>query len=174
MAWAKLSTILEPENLTAASMASIPSMVPLGQPKRPQRRRHCPTGRFPDQQLRRIAGPAPDLRSGPFSRTHSQSSVDRRRRRQDHSQFVQQNSQLLISLLFLDFDLYEPTKVALEQMVPRMPKGAVLAFDELDNPIWPGETQACSNFAGGAPANPARGMGSLHWLRRPGLKQVPS
>jgi hypothetical protein len=23
-----------------------------------------------------------------------------------------------------------------------MPKGAVLAFDELDNPIWPGETSA--------------------------------
>jgi hypothetical protein len=45
-------------------------------------------------------------------------------------------------LLFLDFDLYEPTKVALEQLVPRMPRGAVLAFDELDNPIWPGETKA--------------------------------
>jgi hypothetical protein len=23
-----------------------------------------------------------------------------------------------------------------------MPKGAILAFDELDNPIWPGETLA--------------------------------
>jgi hypothetical protein len=23
-----------------------------------------------------------------------------------------------------------------------MPKGAVIAFDELDNPIWPGETKA--------------------------------
>jgi hypothetical protein len=23
-----------------------------------------------------------------------------------------------------------------------MPKGAVLAFDELDNPLWPGETSA--------------------------------
>jgi hypothetical protein len=23
-----------------------------------------------------------------------------------------------------------------------MPKGAVVAFDELDNPIWPGETSA--------------------------------
>jgi len=26
--------------------------------------------------------------------------------------------------------------------VPRMPRGSVLAFDELDNPIWPGETKA--------------------------------
>lgn len=39
-------------------------------------------------------------------------------------------------------DLYEPTKLALEYFLPRMPKGAVLAFDELDNPMWPGETLA--------------------------------
>lgn len=49
---------------------------------------------------------------------------------------------LVVSLLFLDFDLYEPTRAALEHFVPRMPKGAVIAFDELDNPAWPGETQA--------------------------------
>ncbi|MGH9680293.1 MAG: class I SAM-dependent methyltransferase, partial [Candidatus Acidiferrales bacterium] len=56
--------------------------------------------------------------------------------------FLQQNNHTMVSLLFLDFDLYEPTKVALEQIVPRMPKGSILAFDELDNPIWPGETKA--------------------------------
>jgi len=44
--------------------------------------------------------------------------------------------------LYLDFDLYEPTKTALDVFLPRMPKGAVVAFDELDNPIWPGETRA--------------------------------
>jgi hypothetical protein len=48
----------------------------------------------------------------------------------------------VVSLLFLDFDLYEPTKVAIETFLPRMPKGAIIAFDELDNPIWPGETMA--------------------------------
>ena len=57
-------------------------------------------------------------------------------------QFVEQNPHLLVSLLYMDFDLYEPTKVALEHFLPRMPKGAVLAFDELDNPLWPGETLA--------------------------------
>jgi len=56
--------------------------------------------------------------------------------------FIKENPHLLVSLLFLDFDLYEPTKVALEHFVPRMPKGAVIAFDELDNPLWPGETLA--------------------------------
>lgn len=56
--------------------------------------------------------------------------------------FISDNPHLLVSLLFLDFDLYEPTKVAIEHFLPRMPKGAVLAFDELDNPLWPGETLA--------------------------------
>lgn len=56
--------------------------------------------------------------------------------------FVKENPHLLVSLLYLDFDLYEPTKVALEHFLPRMPKGAVVAFDELDNPLWPGETLA--------------------------------
>ncbi len=56
--------------------------------------------------------------------------------------FLEKNRHLVVSLLFLDLDLYEPTKCAIESFVPRMPKGAVIAFDELDNPIWPGETMA--------------------------------
>lgn len=61
-------------------------------------------------------------------------------------QFFEENPHVLVSLLFLDFDLYEPTKTALEWIVPRMPKGAVIAFDELDNPLWPGETQAMMEY----------------------------
>jgi hypothetical protein len=57
-------------------------------------------------------------------------------------EFVETNQHLLVSLLFLDLDLYEPTQVALRHFLPRMPKGAVVAFDELDNPLWPGETLA--------------------------------
>ena len=60
--------------------------------------------------------------------------------------FVEENPHLLVSLLFLDFDLYEPTMAALENLVPRMPKGAVIAFDELDNPLWPGETAAMLEY----------------------------
>jgi len=56
--------------------------------------------------------------------------------------FVQDNRHLVVSLLFLDMDLYDPTKIAIETFIPRMPKGAIIAFDELDNPIWPGETMA--------------------------------
>ena len=29
-----------------------------------------------------------------------------------------------------------------------MPRGAVIAFDELDNPMWPGETQALLDTMG--------------------------
>ena len=57
-------------------------------------------------------------------------------------EFLNNNKHLVVSLLFLDFDLFESTKVAIEIFLPRMPKGAIIAFDELDNPIWPGETQA--------------------------------
>jgi hypothetical protein len=57
-------------------------------------------------------------------------------------QYVQQNPHLVVSLLYLDADLYEPTKVALDHLVPRMPRGSVIAFDELNDPFWPGETQA--------------------------------
>ena len=60
--------------------------------------------------------------------------------------FVDEHRHLVVSLLFLDFDLYEGTKVALENFVPRMPKGAIIAFDELDNPLWPGETEAMVEF----------------------------
>jgi hypothetical protein len=56
--------------------------------------------------------------------------------------FVKSHPHLLVSLLFIDCDLYDPTRAALKAFVPRMPKGAIIAFDELDNPIWPGETLA--------------------------------
>lgn len=62
--------------------------------------------------------------------------------------FIQEHPHLVVSLLFLDFDLYEPTKAALDAFLPRMPKGAILAFDELDNPRWPGETVALLDSIG--------------------------
>jgi len=62
--------------------------------------------------------------------------------------FLKTHQHLMVSLLFMDFDLYEPTKAALTHFVPRMPKGSVIAFDELDNPIWPGETQALLDTIG--------------------------
>lgn len=56
--------------------------------------------------------------------------------------YLKKNSELLVSLLFLDFDIYQPTKVALDYFLPRMSKGGIIAFDQLNNPDWPGETLA--------------------------------
>ena len=56
--------------------------------------------------------------------------------------YIQENQHILIALLFLDFDLYEPTKVALRHLLPRMPKGGIIAFDEINNQFWQGETVA--------------------------------
>lgn len=56
--------------------------------------------------------------------------------------FLQDNPHIVVSLLYLDFDLHAPTRVALETFVARMPRGAVLAFDELNTRAYPGETIA--------------------------------
>jgi hypothetical protein len=52
------------------------------------------------------------------------------------------HKEILVSLLWLDFDIYEPTRVALKCFIPRMSKGSIIAFDELNHPLWPGETLA--------------------------------
>ena len=57
-------------------------------------------------------------------------------------QYIQENPHLLISLLYLDFDLYEPTRVALQYLLPRVVRGGIVAFDELNSRDFPGETVA--------------------------------
>jgi len=56
--------------------------------------------------------------------------------------YIEQNKHLVVSHLYLDFDLFEPTKEALQLFVPRMSKGSVIILDELNNERWPGETEA--------------------------------
>ena len=63
-------------------------------------------------------------------------------------QYLESNPQTIISLLYLDFDLYEPTKKALELFLPRMPKGAIVAFDEINCETFPGETIAMQEIIG--------------------------
>ncbi|RIJ89644.1 MAG: dTDP-6-deoxy-L-hexose 3-O-methyltransferase, partial [Candidatus Brocadia sp.] len=56
--------------------------------------------------------------------------------------YLKTNPHLVVSLLYLDFDIYEPTVVALRHLIPRIPKGGIIAFDELNHEVWPGETIA--------------------------------
>ncbi len=48
----------------------------------------------------------------------------------------------VIGLLHLDLDLYAPTKAVLQLALERMPKGAIVIFDEINHDDYPGETIA--------------------------------
>lgn len=56
--------------------------------------------------------------------------------------YLESNKHLLIALLYLDLDLYEPTRFVLERLIARVPKGGIIAFDELNHCSFPGETAA--------------------------------
>lgn len=57
-------------------------------------------------------------------------------------EYVKSHPELIVSLLYLDFDIYEPTKIALEYLLPLVPKGGVIGFDELNQKKWQGESIA--------------------------------
>lgn len=61
--------------------------------------------------------------------------------------YLKENPQTIISLAWFDFDIYTPTKKCLELIRPHLAKGAVLGFDELNDPKFPGETIALREFA---------------------------
>jgi hypothetical protein len=58
-------------------------------------------------------------------------------------EFLNENKHIIVSLLYLDLDIYEPTKTALKHFLPKMAKGSIVAFDELNWKFFPGETIAC-------------------------------
>ena len=60
--------------------------------------------------------------------------------------YEQKNPNELISLAYLDFDLYEPCKVALRYLSKHLSKGGIIAFDEGLSSTWPGEGKAMIDF----------------------------
>jgi len=56
--------------------------------------------------------------------------------------YLEDNPQTIVSMVFFDFDLYEPTKKCLQLIKPHLVKGSLLAFDELCTDNFPGETIA--------------------------------
>jgi Macrocin-O-methyltransferase (TylF) len=56
--------------------------------------------------------------------------------------FLDDNRHMVVSLLHIDVDIYAPTKCILENVLPRMPKGSVILFDEVNMKVFPGETIA--------------------------------
>jgi len=62
--------------------------------------------------------------------------------------YVSTHPHLVVSLLYLDVVIYEPTRTALEYFLPRMVKGSIIAFDELNAELYPGETIAVDEVIG--------------------------
>tara|TARA_B100000989_G_scaffold71526_2_gene50134 strand:+ start:493 stop:1257 length:765 start_codon:yes stop_codon:yes gene_type:complete len=58
-----------------------------------------------------------------------------------HDYFIK-NKESLIALAVFDLDLYKPTKQALTAVFPRLSKGSIIVFDELNHNAYPGETVA--------------------------------
>lgn len=149
MSWAKLSAMLEPENLTRRiygfdTFAGFPSV----------HEKDASRVAMPHEGALR-ADSYEELQSliAEYDRDRFLGHVDKVHLvRGDITQtvpaFVAEHPHLVVSLLFLDADLFEPTKVALQHFLPRMPRGAIVAFDELDNPQWPGETLAVLDHPG--------------------------
>ena len=56
--------------------------------------------------------------------------------------FMKENPYLVIALLYLDMDLYQPTKDTIRLLFDRIPKGGIICFDEINHQDYPGETIA--------------------------------
>ena len=62
--------------------------------------------------------------------------------------YLKRHPETLVSLAIFDFDIYKPTKAALEAIAPHLFKGSGLVFDELCDDIFPGETVALRETLG--------------------------
>lgn len=149
MSWAKLSAMLEPENLTRRvygfdSFEGFPSVSDKDQ----TRVADVVAGGLRADSYKELQELVAEFDRDRFLGHIDKVHLVRGDVQSTIPQFVRDHPHLVVSLLFIDLDLYEPTKVALEYFLPRMPRGAVLAFDELDNPQWPGETLAAIEQAG--------------------------
>jgi hypothetical protein len=63
-------------------------------------------------------------------------------------EYLQRHPETIISLAIFDFDIYQPTKAALTSIMPHLMRGSILVFDELCDPIFPGETLALMETIG--------------------------
>lgn len=64
------------------------------------------------------------------------------------AQYLADNPQTIVALACFDMALYEPTRDVLKALTPRLIKGSVIVFDELNCPEFPGETVALMETLG--------------------------
>jgi hypothetical protein len=58
------------------------------------------------------------------------------------AKYLKDHPETVIALAYFDMDIYKPTKRCLELIRPHLTKGAIVGFDELNYPDFPGETIA--------------------------------
>ncbi len=63
-------------------------------------------------------------------------------------EWLDRNPQAVVAMAIFDLNVYRPTRDALEAVLPRLTKGSVLAFNELNCPHLPGETAAVQEVLG--------------------------
>jgi hypothetical protein len=54
--------------------------------------------------------------------------------------YIEDNPHTMASLIILDTDLYDPTKVILQNLLKRIVKGGIILFDQLNIKAWAGES----------------------------------
>jgi hypothetical protein len=59
---------------------------------------------------------------------------------------MEERPELSFSLVYCDTDLYEPTKMILDRVHPRLSHNGLIVLDEWNNPEYPGETVAVREF----------------------------
>jgi hypothetical protein len=62
--------------------------------------------------------------------------------------YLEEAPETIVALAYFDFDIYEPTKKCLDMILPRVTKGSLIGFDELNDPDSPGETLALMEAIG--------------------------
>ncbi len=77
--------------------------------------------------------------------------------------YLSERPETIVALAYFDLDLYEPTRQCLEALRPRLTRGSVLGFDELNDPDSPGETQALMETFG---------LGNVRLRRHPTASRV--
>ncbi len=62
--------------------------------------------------------------------------------------YLRENPETIVALAYFDLDLYQPTRECLLAIKDRLTIGSVLGFDELNDPVTPGETLALQEVFG--------------------------
>jgi Macrocin-O-methyltransferase (TylF) len=131
MAWAKLSAMLEPENLTRRiygfdTFEGFPSV----SAEDLNCMRSLTAGELSADSYAELQELIREYDRDRFLGHIGKVQLVKGDMRETIPAFIEANGHLLVSLLFIDCDLYEPTMTAIREIVPRMPKRAVIAFDD--------------------------------------------